>query len=193
MSSERRHELTGAEIHELLSVLDERMRRRGLAASVFVVGGAAIAATGVRHDRVTLDVDGITREPAVIEEARALASERGMPVNWLNSNANMWMPPLPPGVLMAPTEPGLRVTYAADDFLLATKLIAQRTKDADDIVALAAKVGLREPEELEALVRRFYTDEGALEFIIDGNDIDREIKLGAEDAARLIKRRTGQS
>lgn len=61
--------------------------------------------------------------------------------------------------------------------------------DLDDIVALAVRLGISEPEELEALVRRFYTDEGSLEFIIDGTDIDREIRLGAEDASRLIKRR----
>ncbi|WP_141781324.1 hypothetical protein [Nocardioides albertanoniae] len=85
------------------------------------------------------------------------------------------------------------MTYAADDFLLATKLIAQRAKDTDDIVALAARVGLCEADDLEALIRRFYADEGALEFIVDGNDVDREIKLGAEDAARLIKRRAGRT
>ena len=45
----------------------------------------------------------------------------------------MRMPPLPGGVLDQPAEPGLRVTYADDGFLLATKLIAQRAKDADDV------------------------------------------------------------
>jgi hypothetical protein len=148
-------------------VLDERLRDQGVAASVFVVGGAAIAASGIRENRVTVDVDGITRQPVVIEEARALAEERGLPANWLNSNANMWMPPLSPEVFEPPAMPGLRVTYASDDFLLATKLIAQRAKDADDIVALAVRLGLSEAEELEALVRHFYTDEGALEFIVE--------------------------
>ncbi|WP_211352469.1 hypothetical protein [Nocardioides albertanoniae] len=49
--------LTGAEIHDLLSLLDERMRSRGLAASVFVVGGAAIAATGVLAELECQHVD----------------------------------------------------------------------------------------------------------------------------------------
>lgn len=190
MSARDRHEFTAAEIQTLLSALDERLRHRGIAASVFVVGGAAIAATGIREDRVTADVDGITRQPALLEEARALATERGLPVNWLNSNANMWMPPLAPEVFDAPSKPGLRVTYASDDFLLATKLVAQRAKDADDVVALAVRLGLSEAEELEAVVRRFYTDEAALEFIVDGNDVEREIRLGAQDASRLIKRRS---
>ncbi|MER7607548.1 hypothetical protein [Nocardioides sp. NPDC127503] len=71
MSIDRRHEFTAAEIQALLSVLDERLRDQGVAASVFVVGGAAIAASGIRENRVTVDVDGITRQPVVIEEARA--------------------------------------------------------------------------------------------------------------------------
>lgn len=192
MSANQRHQFTAAEIQELLSVLDKRLQDQGVAASVFVVGGAAIAATGIRENRVTVDVDGITRQPAVIEAARTLAAERGLPMNWLNSNANMWMPPLPPAMFEPPDVPGLRVTYASDDFLLATKLIAQRAKDADDIVALAVRLGLSEAEELEALVRHFYTDEGALEFIVDGNDVDREIRLGAQDASRLIKHRAEQ-
>jgi hypothetical protein len=72
----------------------------------------------------------------------------------------MWMPPLPGGVLDQPAEPGLRVTYADDGFLLATKLIAQRAKDADDVVALAGRLGLSTatPEQLETHIRRYYTD-----------------------------------
>lgn len=72
------------------------------------------------------------------------------------------MPPLPQGVLDQPAEPGLHVTYADDGFLFATKLIAQRAKDADDT--------------------------SALEFIVDGSDVDREISLLAQDASRMLRR-----
>lgn len=40
----RRHEFTAEETADLLDELDTRLRRRGVAASIFVVGGAAIAA-----------------------------------------------------------------------------------------------------------------------------------------------------
>ena len=102
----RRHEFTAEETTELLGELDARLRARGVAASIFVVGGAAIAANHTRRDRVTQDVDALTRDTVVLEEARALARERGLPENWLNPNAGMWMPPLPGGVLDHPTEPG---------------------------------------------------------------------------------------
>lgn len=101
------------------------------------------------------------------------------------------MPPLPSGVLDAPAEPGLRVIYAGDGFLLATKLIAQRAKDADDVIALARRLGLATatPEQLEAHIRTYYTDEASLEFIVDGgNDVDRKIALLAQDASSMLNR-----
>ena len=108
----------------------------------------------------------------------------------MNPNAGMWMPPLPGGVLDQPAEPGLRVAYADDGFLLATKLIAQRAKDADDVVALAGRLGLSTatPEQLEAHIRSYYTDPAPLEFIVDGPNVDREITLLAHDASRMLHR-----
>ncbi len=190
MTQRRMHEFSADEVNQLLADLDQRLRERGVAASIYIIGGAAIAATGVRRNRLTEDVDALTRDQAVLEEACALARERGLPPDWLNPNASMWMPPLPHGVLDAPGEPGLRVTYADDGFLLATKLIAQRAKDAEDVVALAERLGLSTatPEQLEAHIRSYYTDEDNLEFIVSGNDVGREIALLAGDASRMLNR-----
>lgn len=98
------------------------------------------------------------------------------------------MPPLPEGALEAGDAPGLHITYATDEFLLATKLVAQRRKDASDIVILASRLGMENAsaDDLERVISRYYTDEGSLEFIVDGNDIEREIKLLAARAARLL-------
>jgi len=69
MTSRRRPESTAEETAELLDELDARLRQRGVAASICVAGGAAIAAT--RRERVTEDVDALTRDTAVLE-ARTL-------------------------------------------------------------------------------------------------------------------------
>ena len=190
MTRRRGHEFSAEETAELLAELDVRLRRRGIAASIFIVGGAAIAATGVRSGRLTEDVDALTRDTVVLDEAKTLARERGLPETWLNPNANMWMPPLPGGVLDPPAEPGLQVTYAAEGFLLATKLIAQRARDSDDVIALAGRLGLATatPEQLEAHIRSYYTDQASLEFIVDGKDVDREITFLAQDASRMLNK-----
>ncbi|MFB9313952.1 hypothetical protein [Nocardioides plantarum] len=152
------------------------------------MGGAAIAATGVRGGRLAPDVDSLTGDQEVLDEARLLAQDRGLPPEWLNPNAKMWMPPLPVGVLDPPGQPGLRVTYADDGFLLATKLVAQRAKDAEDIVALATRLRLLDAtaEDLERHLRRYYTSQANLEFIIDGTDIDAEITMLCRDASRML-------
>lgn len=186
----RRHEFTLEETTDLLDELDTRLRQRGIAAAIFVVGGAAIAANQTRRARITEDVDALTRHTVVLDEAKKLARERGLPEDWLNPNAGMWMPPLPDGVLEQPAQPGLRVTYADEGFLLATKLIAQRAKDAEDVVALARRLNMQSatPEQLEAHIRSYYNDPEMLEFIVSGNDVDRELGLLARDASRMLHR-----
>lgn len=117
-----------------------------------------------------------------------MASQRKLPEDWLNTRASSWMPPLPADALQHDDAPGLHITYAADEFLLATKLVAQRRKDAADIVLLAERLHLKNPSaaDLEQLIYRHYTDKDSLEFILDGNDTDREVHLLAVRAERLL-------
>jgi hypothetical protein len=186
--SEPRYEFTASEIIDLLAELDRRLKTRGVPASIFIVGGAAIAVTSDGNPRRTEDIDAITRDEAAVEEAREMAWQRGLPEDWLNTRATMWMPPLPEHALQRHHAPGLHVTYADDEFLLATKLIAQRRKDASDIVNLASRTGMENAsaDDLEGLIRRYYTDKGSLEFILDGKDVDGEIRLLAVRAARML-------
>jgi hypothetical protein len=183
-----RHEFTAAEIVDLLSDLHKRLKKRGISASVFVVGGAAIAVTSDDAPRRTEDIDAITRDQAVIDEALAMASQRKLPEDWLNTRASSWMPPLPEGALQRGDAPGLHITYATDEFLLATKLVAQRRKDAGDIIALAQRLGMGNASaaDLQQVISRHYTDEGSLEFILGSPDIDREVHLLAVRAERLL-------
>lgn len=124
----------------------------------------------------------------MIDEALAIASQRKLPEDWLNTRAGAWMPPLPEGALRHGDAPGLHITYATDEFLLATKLVAQRRKDAVDIVTLTRRLGMASAsaDDLEQVIARHYTDEDSLEFILDGKDTRREIRLLAVRAERLL-------
>lgn len=57
------------------ALLTERLQRRGVAASVHVVGGVAVALQA-QPRRLTLDVDAMALDEAVFEEAEAMPAEK---------------------------------------------------------------------------------------------------------------------
>lgn len=121
----------------------------------------------------------------MLDAATELARERGLPEDWLNPTPVCGCRPCRRG---SPGPAGLTGSarlYADEGFLLATKRIAQRTKDAEDVVALASQLGMQSaiPEQLETHIRSYYTDPAMLEFIVSGNDVDRELGLLARDAS----------
>ena len=65
------------------TALGDRLARRGVVADVFVVGGAAMA----------LAYDGVSSVPhgIVLEEARAVADDLGLPPWWLNEQATVYI------------------------------------------------------------------------------------------------------
>ena len=186
----QRVDLDGERIEQLLHRLDARLRDREVAAVVHVVGGAAVlAATGLR--RVTRDVDVAHLDPVVAEEARALAKEEGLPPDWLSAAAGPWAPP---GAARTPSGAGsgLTVVYASPAELLAMKMVALRSQDAPDIVALSVTLGLHgEPSAaFEALLRQVYPDFSNLALLLGvaDDDLDDEISAVARAVARLVSR-----
>ena len=85
--------LDRAGIEDAFRRLGDRLARRGVVADVYVFGGAAMA---MAYDarRATRDVDAIfVPHGIVLEEARALADELGMPHWWLNEQASSYVAP----------------------------------------------------------------------------------------------------
>lgn len=181
-------EFERAEIQRLLGLLDGRLRERGVSASVYVVGGAAIAVT-VYGARRTIDIDALVSDRAVLEEARILAESEGIPPTWLNENAKPWVPPRPAGATVDPKRPGLTIHWAPAEHLLAMKLVAMRPQDAPDIAALAHKLGLgTDPTAYTDLLERVYRGEGALQQVLGGPDeaVRTEAMRRGKIAARLV-------
>jgi len=156
-------ELDADGMRRLLSELDERLKVRGVAASVYLVGGAAMALAYGRGG-VTPDIDAVISHRAVDEEARAMAAKHGLAENWLNSAAEGWVPPRPASARRRPTAPGLAVHIAPAEHVLAMKLGALRRKDRPDIRLLIEQLGLADatPEDYADLLQRVYTGEGRL-------------------------------
>lgn len=173
-----RWSLDAARVRELLATLDRRLKRRGIAANVYVVGGVAVALQA-QPRRLTLDVDAMASNQAVFEEAEAMAAEEGLPPNWLNSAAQPWVPPRPPKTREERTTPGLDVHLAPPEHLLAMKIIAIRDRDVDDIKDLAALLHLENvsAEDLRNLIAAVYGSPEALAAAIGGPDHDAAAEL----------------
>lgn len=177
------------QIERLFSLLDERLRARGVSAGLFVVGGAALA-MGPMQGRLTADVDVASLDEQVAIEAEQLGIEEGLPRDWLNSSAAPWVPSRK--VEQPDGRPGLTVVYAEPEQLLAMKIVAHRRRDAEDIPALAAELGMTgaPPPEFERLLRSVYGGEGELAQMVGGPQhlVDDEVRQLAEAAARLASR-----
>jgi uncharacterized nucleotidyltransferase DUF6036 len=147
----------------LLAELDERLRGRGVRASVYVVGGAAMTLAYGRAE-VTPDIDAVASHRAVFEEARAMAEVRGLPQHWLNDSAAPWVPPRPESARRRPSKAGLTVHIAAPDHVLAMKLVSLRRKDRPDIRLLIEQLEMADatPEDYADLLGRVYSGDGRL-------------------------------
>lgn len=140
--------------------LGERLAARGVVADVYVFGGGAMA---LAYDarRATRDIDAVFQPHGiVVEEARVVAVELGLPQWWLNEQASVYV--APGGDPSAPRvfdHPGLRVSAASPEHLLAMKVQAARRRDADDLRFLVRHLGLTSVTQVLDLCGEIFPDE----------------------------------
>jgi predicted nucleotidyltransferase len=129
-------------------------------ADVFVVGGAAMA---LAYDatRVTRDVDSLfVPHGVVLEEARNVARDLGLPAWWLNEQASVYISGKDdPGRRRVFDHPGLRVTAASPRHIFAMKALAARTRDVDDLRHLAGIIEVDSAETALRICAEFFPDE----------------------------------
>ena len=142
------------------TALGERLARRGVVADVFVVGGAAMA---LAYDatRVTRDIDAtFVPHGVVIEEARHVADDLGLPYWWLNEQASIYISGKDdPGKRRVFDHRGLRVSAASPAHIFAMKALAARTRDIDDLRVLADIIGVESANKAVQVCAEFYPDE----------------------------------
>ncbi|MDG4766822.1 DUF6036 family nucleotidyltransferase [Solwaraspora sp. WMMD406] len=149
-----------ADLERAFGSLGDRLVRRGVVADIFVVGGAAMA---LAYDakRVTRDVDAMfVPHGVVLDEARAVADELGLPPWWLNEQASVYVSGKDdPGRRRVFDHPGIRVMAASPEHIFAMKALAARARDVDDLRALAALADVATVDDAVRLCRDFYPDE----------------------------------
>jgi predicted nucleotidyltransferase len=152
--------LDRAAIENALGRLGDRLAKRGVIADVYIFGGAAMA---LAYDarRATRDIDAVFHPHGVVqEEARAVAEELGLPTWWLNEQASVYVAPGGDAAAARVFDhPGLRVSAASPEHLLAMKVLAARRRDADDIRFLVRHLHLSTADEVLALCGEIFPDE----------------------------------
>lgn len=149
------------ELTALLAELGERLARRGVRLSGYVVGGFAMTHE-VSARRMTEDLDGLFADYAVARaEAEALARERGVSPSWFSDSASSFVEFDPADDIDAEemTIGGARLRIASPRFLLAMKLAAGRAKDTGDLIALVRHLDLHDPERIVDIAFAIYGDD----------------------------------
>jgi hypothetical protein len=105
------------------------------------------AAMALAYDatRVTRDIDAtFVPHGVVIEEARRVADDLGLPYWWLNEQASIYISGKDdPGKRRVFDHPGLRVAAASSAHIFAMKALAARTRDIDDLRVLVDIIGVQ--------------------------------------------------
>lgn len=147
-------------IEDAFRRLGDRLARRGVTADLYVFGGAAMA---LAYDarRATRDIDAVFRPHGVVlEEAESVAKELGFPRWWLNEQASVYV--APGGDVNAPRvfdHPGLRVSAASPEHLLAMKVLAARRRDIEDVRFLIEHLDLLTVEDVLGVCSNVFPDE----------------------------------
>ena len=172
-------DLDAGMIRELLDELGRRLTDAGVAAAVYVVGGAAISLRLPHSGRRTQDIDAISSDDRVAQVAAEMAHELGLPDNWLNGAARPFVPSLPAGALDPPGTAGLKVELASLHHLLAMKLAAVRARDRTDIIAIATVLGVDADTAVQVTLDAYGAD--ALEVFTNLADVRFEAEAAIPD------------
>jgi predicted nucleotidyltransferase len=149
-----------AELERAFAALGDRLVRRGVVADLFVVGGAAMA-LAYDAQRVTRDVDAtFVPHGVVLEEARNVAEAMGLPPWWLNEQASSYVSAQhDAGKREVFDHPGIRVMAASPEHVFAMKAFAARTRDEEDLRALAEIIGVATIKAAVDMCERFFPGE----------------------------------
>ena len=149
--------LDAAKVLGLFKELSDRLAEGGVAAQLFVVGGAAMA---LAYDggRLTRDVDALfVPVPEVRRIVEEMSVDHGLEPDWLNDAAKGFLPGNDDDARVIFESGSLLVQVPSPGYLLAMKLHASRDdRDLDDAAVLFNALGYRTAQDCIDLLTRTY-------------------------------------
>jgi hypothetical protein len=176
--------LTRKTIHAHLQDVAAALGDQGPQHVVIVVGGAILAWRGLRDS--TRDVDSVSRLDAeLVAAVEAVAQMRGLPIRWLNDSASAHLPQTLQlqacGVLLDHSR--LKVLGAPIQQVFLMKVMAARTRDKPDLVAMWPELGLTARDVVLAFGRA-YPDEPDDPYLLAWiGEIERAAALGGNGSS----------
>ncbi len=153
--------LDADQMRELLSDLLARLATEGIRGGVRVVGGSAIALMNPAR-RATHDIDAVlTPAEPILAAARDMASERGLPDDWLNDAVKAYVPPVGGDDWVEILWEGdISVYVGSLRMLLAMKLYANRgRRDTEDIEFLLGACDVTSLEQAQEIFEEYHAQE----------------------------------
>jgi hypothetical protein len=115
---------------------------------------------GVLLDRSAIEDAVFKPHGVVLEEAHAVADELGLPRWWLNEQASVYIAPGGDSAASRVFDhPGLRVSAASPEHLLAMKVLAGRRRDADDVKVLVTHLQLTSVAQVLGVLAEVFPEE----------------------------------
>jgi hypothetical protein len=153
------HEMDPAEVRRLLTLLETRLGARGIDAQIHIIGGSAMALLfpDDPETRFTQDIDAAVQPSAPVKRVvEQIAEELGLSPTWFNTSGS---PFVPPRASTGARQPGVSVTVASVEELIAMKLAASRHQDLFDLGILARHAGITDPERLVQIAYDAYGED----------------------------------
>ncbi|NLC98411.1 MAG: nucleotidyl transferase [Actinomycetales bacterium] len=149
--------LNAAKVLALFQELSDRLAGAGVAAQLFVVGGAAMA-LAYDDGRVTRDVDALfVPAPEVRQVAEDMSIAHGLEPDWLNAAAKGFLPGDDESPRTVFESESLLVQVPSAQYLLAMKLHASRDeRDLDDAAVLFNRLGYSSGQDCIDLLTQTY-------------------------------------
>lgn len=144
------------EIKQYLGELNDELRAIDVKGEICLYGGAVMCLVYDARP-ATKDVDAIFKPTRQIREAIGqVAAAHNLKSDWLNDAVKGFVVPHPQRILF--DFPYLKVYVPEADYLLAMKSLAARvdSEDVPDVKLLIKQLGLRKPEEVFAILEKYY-------------------------------------